>query len=115
MFVRNAIAKQREEQHSDDEEYWIPTPKEWTEFYSAAAEVVDAIPPSQHVQRTRDEEARLERVREERVAADDREVAAELAASTVAAFFSMFGPLDGLFLLLAVSAAWRIAQGGTKD
>lgn len=114
MFVGNAIAKQREEEHSDDE-YWMPSTKKWAEFYTAAAEVVDTIPPNERVQRTHDEEAQLERVRDDRVAADDREVAAELAASAVTAYFSMFGPLDGLFLLLAVSAAWRIAQGGTED
>lgn len=115
MFARNAIEKQREEEHADEEEYWTPTPEEWTEFHTAAADVVDAIPPGKRVQRTHDEEARLERVQEERFAAAGREEAAELAAGVVAAYFSMFGIFDGLFLLLAVSAAWRIAQGGTDD
>ena len=104
MFARSAIEKQREEEHADEEAYWTPTQEEWTEFYAAAADVVDAIPPDKRVQRTHDEEARLERVREERVAATDREETAELAAGVVAAYFSMFGIFDGLFLLLAVTA-----------
>jgi len=115
MFARNAIAKQREEEHSDGEEYWTPTAEEWTEFHTAAAEIVDAIPPNKRVQRTHDEEARLERARDERAAVIAREETAEMAAGVVAAYFSMFGLFDGLFLLLAVSAAWRVAQGGTDD
>jgi len=115
-FVDHAIDEQREAEHSHDEEYWMPTPEAWTEFYAAAAETVDAIPPNKRVQRTHDEVARMERVQEERYAMDDRRAAAEMAADTMAAFFSsMFSPLDGLFLLLAVSAAWRIAQGGAND
>ena len=39
----NAIDKQRREEHADDETYWMPTSKEWTPIYTAAAEKVDAI------------------------------------------------------------------------
>lgn len=103
ILLRDAIMTQRVEEHSEDEEIWVPTQEEWTEFYTAAAEKVDAIPPDKRVQWTRDEEARLARVWEERFAADMQEDAVELAASGMAWFFAMFHPLDGLFLLSRIS------------
>ena len=40
-FAGNAIDEQRQEEHADDETFWMPTAEEWTPIYTAAAEKVE--------------------------------------------------------------------------
>ncbi len=116
-FVDEEVSSRRE-QHEDEEDYWSPSESEWQSIYADATKKVDDIPAHQY--KTKIDEIRAARIEKYTLAWQQQDE--ELPSSEEVADFaddafmlftqSMWSPMDGLFLLLAVSSAYKIANGG---
>lgn len=112
------VARQRNLQTENAEEPLdSPSEAEWNGLYAEAKAKVGAIPPEQHAQQFRDIDTQLEQLYKERMENLAREETREMAGALATGFFqTMFRPLDILFILLALSTAYRIGSHGfSKD
>jgi hypothetical protein len=88
---------------------------EWKKRYDEAVAKVDAIPPDQYALKMKELDAAEERRWKQLEEAQENEDEAETTDFDFGEFFwaffnAMFGPLDALFLLLAIGSAFRIAS-----
>jgi len=107
-----------EDSDSDSFEFQIRptvTPAQWQQHYKAAVKRVDAIPADKRFAEVKRIEAEKEKEAEKAMAEMEEalgDAAAEAAKSVAGIFFStMFGFVDILFILLAISTAYYLASG----
>jgi hypothetical protein len=91
------------------------TPAKWQELYRAAVKRADAIPADKRLAEVKRIETEQEKQAEKAAAEMEAamgDVAAEAAKGIASFFFSeMFGFVDILFILLAISTAYYLASG----
>lgn len=98
---------------SEDDSYWTPDQSEWQKLYADASSKVDSIPADDYGPKLREAELEHQRISTERFAAAQREEGTRLAGSLARFFFmSMLTPLNIIFLLLALSTAYRVGSRG---
>jgi hypothetical protein len=99
---------------SDTDEFEEPGPELWKAFHEAAAARADAVPEGERLARVRQLEESHDAKWAEAQADAQWQETSEMSSQLAGAFFTtMFGPIDLLFILLALGSAYRIAGGGT--
>ena len=114
-----------QEDPSDDvDEDASMTPEEWQAIHSQAAEQVDVLAPEEQIAQAKEIDAQRQREMQEfideLVAAGDFAAGEEITggdiAEVVGVFIqSMFGLFDVIFIVLAVTSAYRLASGAASS
>ncbi len=106
--------------HQDDEDYWQPSEADWQSAYSGAKKKTDDMPTHLYQSKVEAFElARTEKIKQMVQPYVDKQTSgggiADLSDGASTVFMeTMWSPMDGLFLLLAVSSAYKIANGSEE-
>jgi hypothetical protein len=122
-YVRNYLiyehideARRRQWAETDEPDFDEPSEEEWAELYDTAVAAVDAIPPADRKQRAIDKEKEHKQAGAAFIESLKREAAKETTSDIASFFFhNYFSPMDGLFMLFAVIAAYSVASGERSE
>ncbi len=108
----NQALREHRQNLGEEDNFAAPSPEEWTRFRDEAVTFVDAVPPDQYREHLELMQQEQMQKWEAQSAARTEEESVAIVGMLATMFAGLFGPMDLLFMGLALWSAFRLASGG---